>query len=71
MKNAIVQAVSELRRMNPPAPAEALASLLPLFDFVSGTAHFPENGKPARYGLAGEQAPPTFWCQLRWPFQGI
>lgn len=47
------------------------SGLLPLFDFVFGTAHFPKNGKPARYGLAGEQAPPTFWGQLRWPFRGI
>jgi hypothetical protein len=99
MKNAIAQAVSELRKMNPPAPAEPFlrivlsreprflplepfrgpasaeqenfSRLLPLFDFVFGTAHFPKSGKPARYGLAEEQAPPTFWGQMRWPFRGL
>jgi len=45
------------------------SGLLPLFDFVFGTAHFPRHGKPARYGLAGERTPVTFWKQLSWPFQ--
>jgi sterol desaturase/sphingolipid hydroxylase (fatty acid hydroxylase superfamily) len=47
------------------------SGLLPLFDFVFGTAHFPKDGKPARYGLAEEHAPVTFWGQLRWPFSRI
>jgi sterol desaturase/sphingolipid hydroxylase (fatty acid hydroxylase superfamily) len=51
------------------APNKNFSGLLPLFDFVFGTAHFPRNGKPARYGLAEEHAPPTFWGQLRWPFR--
>jgi len=47
------------------------SGLLPLFDFVFGTAHFPKDGKPARYGLADGPAPATFWGQLRWPFSRI
>jgi sterol desaturase/sphingolipid hydroxylase (fatty acid hydroxylase superfamily) len=43
--------------------------LLPIFDFLFGTAHFPKTGKPSRYGLAGEHAPSGFWQQLRWPFR--
>jgi len=46
------------------------SGLLPLFDFVFGTAHFPKSGKPVRYGIPEEQAPATLWGQLRWPFQG-
>ena len=45
------------------------SGLLPLFDFLFGTAHFPRHGRPARYGLAGARAPVTFWKQLSWPFQ--
>jgi sterol desaturase/sphingolipid hydroxylase (fatty acid hydroxylase superfamily) len=42
--------------------------LLPLFDFLFGTAHFPRR-KPVRYGLAGDHAPTSFWQQLHWPFR--
>lgn len=53
--------------------AEALnknySGLLPLYDFLFGTAHFPKDGKPERYGLAGEEAPETFTRQLLWPFR--
>jgi sterol desaturase/sphingolipid hydroxylase (fatty acid hydroxylase superfamily) len=45
------------------------SGLLPLFDFVFGTAHFPKSGKPVRYGIPEEQAPATVWGQLRWPFE--
>jgi sterol desaturase/sphingolipid hydroxylase (fatty acid hydroxylase superfamily) len=45
------------------------SGLLPLFDFVFGTAHFPRSGKPARYGLAEGHAPRGFWQQLWWPFR--
>jgi sterol desaturase/sphingolipid hydroxylase (fatty acid hydroxylase superfamily) len=45
------------------------SALLPLFDFLFGTAHFPKNGKPVRYGIPEEQAPATFWAQIRWPFR--
>ena len=47
------------------------SGLLPVFDFVFGTAHFPQSGKPARYGLIEGQAPATFLGQLRWPFSRI
>jgi len=45
------------------------SGLLPLFDFVFGTAHFPKSGRPVRYGLAEEPAPAGFWQQLKWPFR--
>jgi sterol desaturase/sphingolipid hydroxylase (fatty acid hydroxylase superfamily) len=45
------------------------SGLIPLFDFVFKTAHFPHDGKPARYGLAAGQAPETFWGQMRWPLR--
>jgi sterol desaturase/sphingolipid hydroxylase (fatty acid hydroxylase superfamily) len=55
------------------ADADALnknySGLLPLYDFLFGTAHFPRTGKPERYGLAGEQAPESFTRQLLWPFR--
>ena len=44
------------------------SGLLPLFDFLFGTAHFPRDGRPARYGLSGERTPVTFRKQLSWPF---
>jgi sterol desaturase/sphingolipid hydroxylase (fatty acid hydroxylase superfamily) len=47
------------------------SGLLPLFDFFFGTAYFPRSGKPARYGLADEYAPASFWRQLAWPFRRI
>jgi sterol desaturase/sphingolipid hydroxylase (fatty acid hydroxylase superfamily) len=55
------------------ADSEALnknyGGLLPIFDFMFGTAHFPKTGKPSHYGLADEHAPSGFWQQLRWPFR--
>jgi sterol desaturase/sphingolipid hydroxylase (fatty acid hydroxylase superfamily) len=45
------------------------SGLLPLYDFLFATAHFPKTGKPERYGLAGEEAPETFTRQLLWPFK--
>jgi sterol desaturase/sphingolipid hydroxylase (fatty acid hydroxylase superfamily) len=45
------------------------SGLLPLYDFVFGTAYFPKSGKPAAYGLAGERAPESFTRQLLWPFR--
>lgn len=45
------------------------SGLLPLFDFLFRTAHFPRHGRPARYGLSGERTPVTFWKQLSWPFR--
>ncbi len=55
------------------ADADALnknySGLLPLYDFLFGTAHFPKSGKPERYGLAGEEAPESFARQLMWPFR--
>jgi sterol desaturase/sphingolipid hydroxylase (fatty acid hydroxylase superfamily) len=45
------------------------SGLLPLFDFLFGTAHFPRHGKPVSFGLAGEQAPTGFPQQLLWPFR--
>ena len=45
------------------------AGLLPVYDFLFGTAHFPKSGKPDRYGLAGEEAPDGFLRQLMWPFR--
>jgi sterol desaturase/sphingolipid hydroxylase (fatty acid hydroxylase superfamily) len=52
--------------------AEALnknySGLLPLFDFLFGTAHFPRS-KPIAYGLAGDRAPSGFWQQIVWPFR--
>ena len=49
------------------------SGLLPLFDFVFGTAHCPKGSRPARYGLAEEPGeapvPASFWGQLRWPFR--
>ena len=55
------------------ADAEALnrnySGLLPMYDFLFGTAHFPKSGKPVRYGLAGEEAPEGFTRQLVWPFR--
>jgi sterol desaturase/sphingolipid hydroxylase (fatty acid hydroxylase superfamily) len=44
------------------------SGLLPMFDFLFGTAHFPRR-KPASYGLAGDHAPAGFWRQLIWPFR--
>lgn len=45
------------------------SGLLPIFDFLFGTAHFPRDAKPVRYGLEGEQAPAGLWQQLKWPFR--
>jgi sterol desaturase/sphingolipid hydroxylase (fatty acid hydroxylase superfamily) len=45
------------------------SGLLPVFDFLFGTAHFPRTGKPARYGLGEERAPSSFIQQLWWPFR--
>jgi sterol desaturase/sphingolipid hydroxylase (fatty acid hydroxylase superfamily) len=45
------------------------SGLLPLFDLLFGTAHFPGKSKPERYGLAGARAPETFWRQIWWPFR--
>jgi len=45
------------------------SGLLPVFDFLFGTAHFPGNTRPVRYGLDGERAPAGFWQQLKWPFR--
>jgi sterol desaturase/sphingolipid hydroxylase (fatty acid hydroxylase superfamily) len=44
------------------------SGLLPLFDFLFGTAHFPQR-KPLSYGLADDHAPAGFWRQLLWPFR--
>ncbi len=44
------------------------SGLLPVFDFIFGTAYFPNEGKPERYGLAGESAPEGFGRQMIWPF---
>ena len=68
-----VVASPAFHRWHHSADREALnknfSGLLPLFDFVFGTAHFPKHGKPERYGLAEERIPPTFWGQMRWPFR--
>lgn len=45
------------------------SGLLPLFDFLFGTEHFPQR-KPLSFGLADERAPAGFWQQLLWPFRG-
>ncbi len=45
------------------------SGLLPLYDFLFGTAHFPKTGKPEAYGLGGEPAPESFTRQLLWPFR--
>jgi sterol desaturase/sphingolipid hydroxylase (fatty acid hydroxylase superfamily) len=44
------------------------SGLLPAFDFLFGTAHFPQS-KPVSYGLADDHAPTGFWQQLLWPFR--
>ncbi len=44
------------------------SGLLPLYDFLFGTAHFPASGRPERYGLWDDRAPATLWQQLKWPF---
>ena len=44
------------------------SGLLPLFDFLFGTAHFPQR-KPISFGLADDRAPAGFWHQLLWPFR--
>jgi sterol desaturase/sphingolipid hydroxylase (fatty acid hydroxylase superfamily) len=44
------------------------SGLLPVFDSMFGTAHFPHY-KPHAFGLAGEPTPPGFWAQLTWPFR--
>jgi sterol desaturase/sphingolipid hydroxylase (fatty acid hydroxylase superfamily) len=45
------------------------SGMLPVFDFIFGTAYFPKIGVPLRYGLLDEQAPAGFWQQLSWPFK--
>jgi sterol desaturase/sphingolipid hydroxylase (fatty acid hydroxylase superfamily) len=42
--------------------------LLPIFDYLFGTAHFADH-RPSHFGLAGESAPAGFWQQLAWPFR--
>jgi sterol desaturase/sphingolipid hydroxylase (fatty acid hydroxylase superfamily) len=68
-----VVASPAFHRWHHSADREALnknySGLLPLFDFVFGTAHFPKSGRPVRYGLDGEHAPSSFWQQLKWPFR--
>lgn len=46
------------------------SGLLPLYDYLFGTAHFPRHGRPERYGLADEPTPGSFLRQLAWPFRG-
>ena len=46
------------------------SGLLPVFDFVFGTAYFPREGRPERYGLAEGRAPQSFWGQLWWGVRG-
>ncbi len=61
-----------LHRWHHSADREALnknySGLLPLFDFLFGTAHFPQR-KPISFGLADDRAPAGFWHQLLWPFR--
>jgi sterol desaturase/sphingolipid hydroxylase (fatty acid hydroxylase superfamily) len=68
-----VVASPAFHRWHHSADTEALnknfSGLLPLYDFLFGTAHFPKTGKPETYGLAGEQAPESFTRQLLWPFR--
>jgi sterol desaturase/sphingolipid hydroxylase (fatty acid hydroxylase superfamily) len=68
-----VVASPAFHRWHHSADEEALnknfSGLLPLFDFVFGTAHFPREGRPLRYGLAEGRAPDAFWRQLSWPFR--
>lgn len=68
-----VVASPAFHRWHHSADAEALnknfGGLLPLFDLVFGTAHFPKIRRPTRYGLADGTAPDSFWEQLWWPFR--
>jgi sterol desaturase/sphingolipid hydroxylase (fatty acid hydroxylase superfamily) len=67
-----VVASPAFHRWHHSADREALdknyGGLLPLFDFLFGTAHFPKR-KPVSYGLADDHAPAGFWQQLLWPFK--
>ena len=44
------------------------AGLLPVWDFMFGTAHFPHR-QPERYGLRDEVMPVGVWRQLLYPFR--
>ncbi len=41
----------------------------PLFDWLFGTYHLPENKWPDKYGVAGEDVPRGYWRQFIYPFQ--
>jgi sterol desaturase/sphingolipid hydroxylase (fatty acid hydroxylase superfamily) len=44
------------------------APLFPFLDYLFGTAYFPRNVYPERYGLKGEMMSPSFWQQMVYPF---
>lgn len=45
------------------------AGLLPLWDFLFGTAYFPRNRRSQVYGLHSTPMPTGFWRQLAQPFR--
>jgi len=44
------------------------AGIFPVWDVLFGTAHFPRNRLPCRYGLCGRQLPDSLWAHLVYPF---
>ena len=53
----------------PEARDRNFAVHLPWLDRLLGTAHFPKEAWPARYGLAGEAVPGGYLGQLAYPFR--
>lgn len=53
--------------------AEALdknfSGLFPFFDLLFGTAYFPKDRRPQKYGLYQEHLPTGFWRQIIHPFR--
>jgi sterol desaturase/sphingolipid hydroxylase (fatty acid hydroxylase superfamily) len=44
------------------------AGIFPIWDLLFGTAHFPRNALPVRYGLKTEHLPESFLAQMLYPF---
>ncbi|OBY24730.1 sterol desaturase family protein [Leisingera sp. JC1] len=44
------------------------ASHFPLYDWLFGTHHLPEEAWPSKYGVAGDTVPNGYWRQFLYPF---
>jgi len=45
------------------------AGLFPWYDHLFGTLYLPDGAQPARFGVAGETIPESFFGQMKYPFR--